>query len=631
MASRLGVALALAFTAAAILSTSYWRETYRALRFDGMSYPHRRIAYAFWGIPADQIRQALDQILPPQVPIALSDRLLHDGFSRQRLTESLYPRVLDQKSPLILDTADFSPQTSDPVRILARDSKGIVFLLRGVTPRTAQPAPIVEDFSFSWISFLGATISAVGFGILVLTLLCDLRSRPPLFFLWAVPAGAIFLAWSAVLATWLQVRIPWKVQAMAGVLLFLIGLCKKDPSRDREGVEPGPEPACLRAPPGIFSALPAWVPMRLPLEAWRREWLSSAKFPENWVLLGILTLYLSRVARFPIAGWDGRSIWLFHARQLFLSGMFSRADLLRPDYDWSHPDYPVLFPAWLAHFTSLGGTYNERLAGLGIPILLFALVALLWGLLRSQIGRWPGAAVTLVIFFGVETLTAGGFVDGILMLLLLVEFAAFVTIPHRSAAWVAAAAAAHLKFEGFFLAILIALVASFFHGGLPERRRWRRWALPAAIFLTPLHLIWTRTLGLQTSYSTVHRIQGISDLFSRSSIIAGDTLQVMRWEGYFWGHPLLWEGLAALVLAAAGAAAFKCGRAARSALMIVAGSLLFTFLVFLLTPYDLHAQVSTSADRLLLHPAGFSLLALFLLLRNDDSEKQPAAKNTPRH
>lgn len=48
-------------------------------------------------------------------------------------------------------------------------------------------------------------------------------------------------------------------------------------------------------------------------------------------------------------GWDAFAIWNLHARFLFRGGMGWR-DGFSPLIPWSHPDYPLLLPAAIAHF-----------------------------------------------------------------------------------------------------------------------------------------------------------------------------------------------------------------------------------------------------------------------------------------
>lgn len=84
-------------------------------------------------------------------------------------------------------------------------------------------------------------------------------------------------------------------------------------------------------------------------------------------------------------GWDAFAIWNLHARFLFLGGTHWQ-DGFSPIIPWSHPDYPLLLPAAIAHFWSYLGHDDPSVAAIvGIVFtcstlaLLVSSVALLRG------------------------------------------------------------------------------------------------------------------------------------------------------------------------------------------------------------------------------------------------------------
>src|SRR5579864_1388284 len=96
-------------------------------------------------------------------------------------------------------------------------------------------------------------------------------------------------------------------------------------------------------------------------------------------------------------GWDAFAIWNLHARFLFRAGTHWR-DGFSPLIPWSHPDYPLLLPAAVAHFwTFLGNDATAVPAILGL-IFIFATVALLFSalsILRGSVPALLGAATLL--------------------------------------------------------------------------------------------------------------------------------------------------------------------------------------------------------------------------------------------
>jgi hypothetical protein len=96
-------------------------------------------------------------------------------------------------------------------------------------------------------------------------------------------------------------------------------------------------------------------------------------------------------------GLDAFAIWNLHARFLFRAGVHWR-DGFTPLIPWSHPDYPLLLPAAVAHLWTLLG--NDALAVPAIVgfIFIFATVALLFSslsILRGSVPARLGAATLL--------------------------------------------------------------------------------------------------------------------------------------------------------------------------------------------------------------------------------------------
>jgi hypothetical protein len=284
---------------------------------------------------------------------------------------------------------------------------------------------------------------------------------------------------------------------------------------------------------------------------------------------------------FPSLKWDSRSIWLFHAKVVFFHGYLPRELAANASYAWTHFDYPPLFSAWMAAFSN-GPSFSERAAQTALAALAAALALSLWRLSRARFGRQEGALLAVAITLGVSALTTSGLADAPLLLALLVARLAFQSKEIRLG-FVALLAASLMKTEGLFLG---ALVLSF---TAPRSRAWLAF-LPAVAFIA-----WAKGAGIQTNADGIQWAQVAATAGPRLTLIGKGAF------GYFSGSFFLAGGLAALLFAAIGAP--------RSATLLAALAFFFAFAVFVITPFDLAWHLSTAMERLLIHGAGFALLA----------------------
>jgi len=173
--------------------------------------------------------------------------------------------------------------------------------------------------------------------------------------------------------------------------------------------------------------------------------------------LAIMTLGAATTA------WDARSIWLFHAKRIYLD------DHLLAQLDnyaaFSHNDYPVMLPALSATLARIVGHWNEIFPKAGnvffiLPPLL--VVAATFGTLRLTLLFVTG------LFLIVGDLLTNGFMDGILslyivatMILLSMLFLGWQANLKASKSTLSVAAMAHLavligvKNEGTMAAVII--------------------------------------------------------------------------------------------------------------------------------------------------------------------------------
>jgi hypothetical protein len=96
-------------------------------------------------------------------------------------------------------------------------------------------------------------------------------------------------------------------------------------------------------------------------------------------------------------GWDAFAIWNLHARFLFRAGADWR-DGFSSLIPWSHPDYPLLLPAAIAHFWTYPGNDAPAVPAVIGLVFTFATVALLFSslsILRGSVPAMLGATTLL--------------------------------------------------------------------------------------------------------------------------------------------------------------------------------------------------------------------------------------------
>ena len=107
-------------------------------------------------------------------------------------------------------------------------------------------------------------------------------------------------------------------------------------------------------------------------------------------------------------GWDAFAIWNLHARILFRGGAHWR-DGFTAVIPWSHPDYPLLLPAAIAHFWTGLGRESQIVPSLIGLVFTFSTVGLLFSSLaklRGQISALLGGLTLLATPFFIEQGTA---------------------------------------------------------------------------------------------------------------------------------------------------------------------------------------------------------------------------------
>ena len=341
--------------------------------------------------------------------------------------------------------------------------------------------------------------------------------------------------------------------------------------------------------------------------------------PAFWLALAVAGLLFMRLQTASIAGWDGRSIWLFQAKQAYLTGTFAFRDLLHPEYSFAHPEYPKLLPAWLALFAPMGPVWNERMASLGIPVFAAGCV---WGLAVvavERLGSLRGIVLVCVLFWSVQGLLLGGYADGYLLFALLTGVLGLSDSRTRALGWLAMLVAGLLKYEGLVLAAAAAAVlCSFDHDILARPGRWRVGLVfaPAA-----LHQLWGYAIGLRGDFSGIRWLEVWGTLPDRAAVIGQAAVGVLG------RTPILLEGalgaLAAVLFLAAGLKVGERRKGVEGACLIIAAVwAAWIVMLFFFTPRDLPWHLNNALDRLLLHPAALALVAVLSLTRDSTGAEE---------
>jgi hypothetical protein len=347
-------------------------------------------------------------------------------------------------------------------------------------------------------------------------------------------------------------------------------------------------------------------------------------------LLGVYSLQLLSE---PLIHGDGRSIWFFHARMIWLNGALGeRAGWTHSSIAFSHPDDPMLVPAIAAQLASLMGYWNEFVPKGSLIVMLTPLV--LW---VFSFHKWTLSFVLLVLtfFFSLGGWLWNGYMDGYLAMyggVALLSFGRYLSGTREvdlCSAIVAAGIAASLKNEGVLFAVCFAtavLVLGVKYSEcslmrLAPRLRSGHMAATVLLSISPT-IIWAickRAWGLQNDL-TGDPVQGWARLSTR--LFDGRSSQ------YLVNHLFVWSTAIWLVLALLAALLmFQRLRRLKPHPGAVVGALTATLYayglcaVYLSTPYGLEWHLGTSATRTMMTASMALCVSIFFLL--SDLEREP--------
>ncbi len=373
----------------------------------------------------------------------------------------------------------------------------------------------------------------------------------------------------------------------------------------------------------------------------RPRWLYrvlSASFILS-ILAALYSTVLRALAHPHGDGWDAFAIWNLHARFLFLGAGAHWRDGFSTLIPWSHPDYPLLVPAAIAHFWSYLGYDDAAVPTIIGLVFTFSTVGLLVASLAVLRGRTSamlaGIALASTPFFVeqgasqyVDIPLSFFFLASIVLLHIDREYLS-KPLSRQSPGWlflagIALGFAAWTKNEGllFLFALLLAQVvvaAQKQRQAASDEKRDQ-----PSVPLAPLLLAIAPALLLIACFK--HFVAPPGDLFSNPSTMMHKLLSparygvIFRWyarELLRFGNWWIVPGTLALVplypLTSSGG--FRQGDLEpRSSLLTIALTLTGYFAIYVITPNELYWHLRFSLNRLFLQlwPATIFLFFLFV-------------------
>lgn len=341
------------------------------------------------------------------------------------------------------------------------------------------------------------------------------------------------------------------------------------------------------------------------------------------------------------SGWDAFAIWNLHARFLFRGGAHWRDGFSRL-IPWSHPDYPLLVPATIAHFWTMAGHETTAVPTVLGLMFTFVTVGLLFSALDILSGRTSallGGMALLATPFFVE-LGTWQYADVPLSFYILATVVLFQLADGSSArknskgtlamAGLAAGFAAWTKNEGL-LFLYSALLARMFFGlrgkraGLP--RNGLSQMLPVLFSVIPLY-------GLIVYFKRAIAPPG--DLFSTPAIMLHKLADPSRyWAVIQWyakeflrfGHwlipiPLLLVPFYFMIKDESG----QSRQSIAASLWGLGLTLTGYFVIYLITPHEIYWHLRFSLNRLFMQlwPSAIFLFFLKIDLDRADGAQEAA-------
>jgi hypothetical protein len=344
--------------------------------------------------------------------------------------------------------------------------------------------------------------------------------------------------------------------------------------------------------------------LRWPGRTWKWLWF----IPLGLALAIFINTFLGMIAYQPDGEWDAWAIWNNHARFMFEDGS-AWLRLFDPALYWSHPDYPLLTPGYVAlSWKVLGRITTLAPVGLAALFALGTLGTLFSGLnYRAGFSAASLAAIILLLIRPFVNITANLYADVPLAFAILAasvtlyfyleegksEFAILSGLFCGLAAWT--------KNEGWSLlvAVFTGLSIAALVNRRVDQRAWRGLGYFALGAAPVLLVVFYFKLGLAPG----------NDLFAgqSSGALLAAVMDVNRW-GMIAGGMLdqfLFYGFRIFILLVL--FGFIAGSARRLGLPQAIGWTVLGlivaqyFVIFLITPHDLDWHLDTTLERLVTH------------------------------
>ena len=367
----------------------------------------------------------------------------------------------------------------------------------------------------------------------------------------------------------------------------------------------------------ICAALAWWfrLPAQGPADRPATGWLAS-------VFLGVLAVsiavFILLSIKQPHGDWDAWAIWNLHARFLERGGA-QWAALFSKQLNWSHPDYPLMIPAFIAQIWSVVRSESTVVPTALSFLFTFGTVAVVVGGLQRLRG-WDQALVAGTFLLGSADLIGQGAMQyaDIPLAFYIVSALALLSIDDMKCTVMAGAIAgfaAWTKNEGivFVLALVAArCLARWRFGTMAGMRRE----------LTLLGIGAAPVLAVVALFKLRYAPPDELVFNHRFGELMGRALDFGRYVGVLEGFVKAAFQLGmfivpgVLVLAAyAWLAGFKVEPERRATVATMAAALLLMligdFFVYVLLPNDLSWQIGTSLDRVLMQIFPATVLLVF--------------------
>lgn len=325
-------------------------------------------------------------------------------------------------------------------------------------------------------------------------------------------------------------------------------------------------------------------------------------------MLGIVAVLLVLALGSPTDEWDPRSIWMLHAKRIYLeNSLYAQLDGYAI---FSHNDYPSLMPLWSATAARVVGHWNEIFPKAAATLLLLPPLLLIARSLRTW---WAAGLLAVAVLEVGGRYLVDGYMDAFLAVYAVAALAVAIQ-PRRDAAegaWFNLAAYAALsavltliKNEGAVLAILVGVVAV---GTVLLRDRRMPWALLAAFAVSMLPLLaWKLAVAGADLGNDLAQSDLKGQLLARLPELAPSVLILKALL-----RSAVWVPLVLLLVL--WARTWRVS-AARAGLAVAAAYFGVLFAVYLSTPHDLAWHLATSAKRVALPVQLLLIYAVLVLL-----------------